>query len=110
MKSSIIIYTEFVNNSLLEDLLFSVTKHVRANRQGNVLEFMIENCLYNMTIAEADAEIVKKDLAEKQVESDGPFYSLTLTSALNEERNRQQLDQLVTLIESVMPICGVVRK
>jgi hypothetical protein len=109
MNSPVIIYTEYVNSSLLESMLFSVAKHVRANRQGNILEFMIDNCLYNLTIAEADAAIVKEDLADKEIDTNGLFYSISLTSAINEEVNRQQLDKLVALIESVMPICGVVK-
>jgi hypothetical protein len=108
MGPSVIIYAEYVNNSLLEELLFSITKHVRTNRAGNVLEFMIDNCLYNLTIEDADTDIVKEDLGEKNVMSDGPFYSLTLVSTVNKEANHKQIEQLLDLIGNVMPVCGVV--
>ena len=109
MGPSVIIYTEYVNNSLLESLLFSVSMEVRTSRKGNVWEFTIDNCLYNLTVEDADVEIVKEDLGGKEVLSDGPFYSLALTSMLNQAANHEQLDQLVDLIGSVLPVCGVVK-
>lgn len=109
MGLSVIIYAEYVNSSLLEELLFSITKHVRTNRAGNVLEFMIDNCLYNLTIEDADADIVQEDLGEDNLMSDGPFYSLTLVSTVNEEANHKKIEQLLDLIGSVMPVCGVVK-
>ncbi|MFT5647024.1 MAG: hypothetical protein ACI976_001713 [Aureispira sp.] len=109
MGPSVIIYVEYVNNSLLEELLFSITKHVRTNRAGNVLEFMVDNCLYNLTIEDADTDVVKEDLGEDNLMSDGPFYSLTLVSTVNEEANHKQIEQLLDLIGNVMPVCGVVK-
>jgi hypothetical protein len=109
MGPSVIIYTEYVNNSLLESLLFSVSMEVRTSRKGNVWEFTIDNCLYNLTVEEADEEIVKEDLREEGMTSDGPFYSITLVSMVNQEANHKQLEQLVDLIGTVMPVCGVVK-
>lgn len=109
MGPSVIIYSEYINNSLLESLLFSVSMEVRSSRKGNVWEFMIDNCLYNLTVEEADAEILKEDLEEGEVTSDGPFYSITLVSMVNQAANHKQLEQLIDLIGSVMPVCGVVK-
>ena len=93
----------------MEDLLFSLSKQVRTNRGGNVWEFIIDNCLYHLTIEDADAEIVKEDLGEQQVFSDGPFYSLTLVSMLDKAANRKQVEELVHLIRKAMPVCGVAK-
>lgn len=109
MGPSVIIYAEYVNNSLLEELFFSITKHVRTNRAGNVFEFMIDNCLYTLTIEDADTDIVKEDLGEKNVLSDGPFYALNLVSTVNEEANHKQIEELLGLIGNVMPVCGVLK-
>jgi len=109
MEPSIIVYTEYVNNSLLESLLFSVSMEVRTSRKGNVWEFMIDNCLYNLTIDEADAETVKEDMGANEITSDGPFYAITMTSMVHEAENQKQLMQLVELIENVLPVCGVVK-
>jgi len=109
MEPSVVIYTEYVNASLLEEVLFSLSKQVRTSRDGKVWEFVINNDWYQLTIDEASLDVMREDLSKKEVTETGPFYALSLSSNAKEAGNHLQMDQLINLIENVLPVYGVAR-
>lgn len=109
MGLSVVIYTEYVNASLLEELLFSLSKQVRTSRDGKVWEFVINNDLYNLKIEDASVEKMREALQEKEVTETGSFYALSLSTHAKEAENQLQMDQLVHLIETILPVYAVAR-
>lgn len=109
MGPSVIVYVEHIDASLLEAMLFSVSKEVRSNRKGNIWEFMMGNDLYRLSIEEASLDKMKEDLYEKKVIETGSFYAVSLSTNANEVSNHIQMDQLIDLISNVLPVYGVAR-